>query len=254
MPIPGDPAEIEAALSRVIATWGYTPELKFDAARMVEHALWLEGAESVLDIGGGFGLFAPLCAALGARATILDSFHPYSEGRRLRSDVGFTKLDRLGVDVVEHDALDVPLPFADGAFDAVTSFDAMEHFHNSPRPLFRDVERVGSPSARFVLGVPNAVNLRKRLAVPFGKTNWSRFDDWYEPEQFEGHVREPVVADLRRIAADMRLEDWRIVGRNWLGYQGGRVRSGLTRVSDRALRLRPALCANIYLLGRLPSA
>ena len=96
------------------------------------------------------------------------------------------------------------------------------------------------------------LNMRKRVVVPLGRTNWSRFEDWYYPDRFHGHVREPTVADLASIAADVGLADWTIVGRNWLGYQSRGVVHIATGLVDRPLQLRPSLCANIYLVGRFP--
>ncbi len=219
-----------------------------DAPRFAEVAEWIGEARSVLDIGGGYSALSLLLAGLGKRVTVLDDFsHAYFserlDHRRLVLDAG--------VELVEQDAVSgEPLPFPDSSFQAVTSLDSMEHWHHSPRRLFHEVVRVLAPGGVFILGVPNAVNLRKRMVVPLGKTNWSRFEDWYFEPTFYGHVREPTVSDLSRIAADMALASWRIVGRNWLGYRrGGRIKLATT-VLDRPLRLRPSLCANIYLIGR----
>jgi hypothetical protein len=77
--------------------------------------------------------------------------------------------------------------------------------------------------------------------------------DWYEVEQFRSHVREPDVTDLRYIAADLGLKNARVIGRNWSGYRS-RLRAAriITPLIDRALRLRPSLCSDIYLVGRKP--
>jgi SAM-dependent methyltransferase len=144
-----------------------------------------------------------------------------------------------------------PLPFPDGSFDAVTSFDSLEHWHHSPRRLFREIRRVLAPGGLLLLGAPNAVNLRKRFAVPLGRSTWASWHDWYEADDFHGHVREPTVGDFARIARDVPLESWSVFGRNWLGYRGGRLRRVVTRVLDRPLRLRPSLCADLYLVGRV---
>ncbi len=103
---------------------------------------------------------------------------------------------------------------------------------------------------RFVIGVPNCVNLRKRITVPLGYGKWSSFDEWYGNPLFRGHVREPDVADLRAIASDMKLQNVRIVGRNWLGFASANpiVRS-FTKAIDVPLRAFPALCADIYLVA-----
>jgi hypothetical protein len=77
--------------------------------------------------------------------------------------------------------------------------------------------------------------------------------EWYEPPVFRGHVREPDVDDLRYIAGDLGLEKTQIFGRNWLGY-GHRswVMRGLMPLADVALRLRPSVCSDIYLVGNKP--
>jgi hypothetical protein len=109
------------------------------------------------------------------------------------------------------------------------------------------------PGGCFVLAVPNAVNARKRLMVPLGRSNWTTMRSWYETDPFRGHVREPVVADLEYIAGDMGLANVEIRGRNFMGYRSPRpwVRIA-TRPTDRFMRVRPSLCADIYLVAQKP--
>jgi SAM-dependent methyltransferase len=149
-------------------------------------------------------------------------------------------------DVVEKGILDIP-----GSFDVVTTFDSMEHWHQSPKRLFHEVVQKLNAGGAFVLGVPNCVNMRKRLTVPFGIGKWSGMQEWYEADRFRGHVREPDIGDLKYIARDMGLRDVRLFGRNWLGYYSARRAIRLaTKVMDYPLRLRPSLCSDIYLIGR----
>ena len=122
---------------------------------------------------------------------------------------------------------------------AVTCFHSVEHWHSSPKKLFADVMTALAPRGLFILAAPNAVNLRKRLTVPLGYGNWSPMTEWYDTHRFRGHVREPVVADLRAIASDMGLVDVTILGRNWLGETIGIEAVRLaTRVVGRLLELR----------------
>lgn len=226
------------------------PPLSQDAPRTIEHVTWLRGCESVLDVGGGFMPFAPLLGVLGARAVVVDTFDDEVFERADMREL----VDLLPVEMVKMDATaGEPLPFGDDSFDAITSFDSLEHWHHSPRRLFAELRRVARPNALLVLGVPNAVNIRKRFAVAAGKTNWSRFEDWYEPDVFLGHVREPVVEDLEKMAGALGLAARAIVGRNWLGGRRGRAGQAITRLVDAPLRARPSLCANLYLVGRFPS-
>jgi len=69
-------------------------------------------------------------------------------------------------------------------------------------------------------------------------------------DTFRGYVREPDVSDLMYIASDIGLIDVRIIGRNWLGYKSPKpaIRI-LTKIMDYPLRLKPSLCADIYMTG-----
>ena len=222
-------------------------------ARIAEHIEWVKESAGVrarvCDIGGGIGLFSIGCAAVGMDSVLLDDFND-----PVNREVGAGILDlhrSYGVRVLSMDALAGDFPFAAGSLDAVTTFDSMEHWHRSPKQLFASVMRALVPGGLLIIGVPNCVNLRKRLTVPLGRGKWSTMQLWYEEERFRGHVREPDVDDLRYIAQDIGLTGVRIVGRNWLGYDSPRLRSVMPLI-DPVLRLRPSLCSNIYLIGHKP--
>jgi SAM-dependent methyltransferase len=209
---------------------------------------------SLLDIGGGFSPFAPACAALGMDVVMVDDFADPANVRH--GDGPLAVHARYGVRVVSRDVVASGLDNIGGPFDVVTCFDAMEHWHNSPKDLFRTVSsKLLKPGGRFVLAAPNCVHLRKRLTVPFGEGSWSRMADWYEQPVFRGHVREPDVSDLRYIARDMQLEDVHVFGRNWFfrlsRYAMIRAFGGILRYP---MRLFPTLCSNIYMTGRKKSA
>lgn len=241
-------SDVAAAYESVIRLYpkDLWPGARQDAPRMIEQATWARSCRRVLDVGGGFGPYAPLLSSLGAKTAVVDTFdHEVFEREDMKA-----LMARLPVELVEMDATAGDLPFETSSFDAITSFDSLEHWHNSPRRLFGELRRVAEPGALFILGVPNAVNARKRIAVLLGKTNWSRFEDWYDPDRFVGHVREPVVSDLERMADELGLQQRAIVGRNWLGARRGPVGRAVTVVVDAPLRLRPSLCANLYLVGR----
>ena len=128
----------------------------------------------------------------------------------------------------------------------------MEHWHQSPKRLFHQMLNSLAPGGLFILGVPNASNLRKRVEAVLGQTEWSSMGEWYERPQFRSHVREPNVRDLRYIARDLGLENVQIIGRNYQGLiSSGAVRM-VTRAIDLPLRLFPTLCADIYLVAEKP--
>jgi SAM-dependent methyltransferase len=197
-------------------------------------------------------MFSVGCAAVGFRSVMLiDDFRD-----RVNEVAGDDVLELhrgYGVDVCCRDIIEEGMAGLADAFDVVTSFDSMEHWHCSPKELFRDVVSRLTDGGGFLLGVPNCVNLRKRITVPFGYGKWSSIDDWYEQDRFRGHVREPDVADLRYIANDLGLRDVRVFGRNWLGGgSASRLLRLITLLADRPLRMMPALCSDIYVTGKKP--
>lgn len=204
---------------------------------------------SIIDLGGNFALFSASCAKLGFKSvTVIDDF---GDPVNLENGDGLLDLHRsLGVNIVSMDLVaDLPdqLPEA----DIYVSFDSMEHWHSSPKALFNAIARQVSQGAGFVLGVPNCVNLRKRISVPLGRGKWSSMDDWYEKDNFRGHVREPDVGDLAYIADAMGLQGRRIVGRNFQGYyHANKFVRQLTKIVDKPLGLMPSVCSDIYLISQ----
>jgi SAM-dependent methyltransferase len=206
---------------------------------------------AIADLGGGLGLFTPACAALGMQAFLVDDFgDPVNETHRIEDMLAHRQ---SGVQVVKTDVNRWGEAFEDESLDVVTSFDSIEHWHHSPRRAFQEAHRVLRPGGAVLIGAPNAVNLRKRIAVPLGRSNWSHFDDWYYTERFRGHVREPVLADLLHLLDDTGFVCKRVWGRNWAGYAGGRARRTLTRLIDLPLRARPTLCSDLYVQGVKPA-
>jgi SAM-dependent methyltransferase len=205
----------------------------------------------ICDIGGGVGLFSLGCAALGMRSILVDDFQ--DEINRTLGKAALALHERSRVKVISCDVINDRLDFESESLDAVTTFDAMEHWHHSPKKLFHKVMEWLRPGGLLIIGVPNCVNLRKRLAVPLGYGGWSSLEDWYEQPLFRGHVREPELRDLQYIGKDLGLTDIKLYGRNWLGRGSRRavVRLG-TRLIDPVLKMSPSLCSNLYLVGRKP--
>jgi len=227
------------------------PRISFNIGIVLDAAKpKLHNELEICDLGGGVGMFSAGCAAYGMkRAVLIDDFDDPVNHR-----VGDSILDlhrSLGVEVIARDVVENGIRDIAGTFDIITTFDSMEHWHHSPKMLFHEVVEKLNPSGVFVLGVPNCVNMRKRITVPLGIGKWSGMQEWYEADKFRGHVREPDLSDFIYIARDMELVDIKIQGRNWLGhYSTNPAIRFVTKIMDYSLRLKPSLCSDIYMVGR----
>ena len=213
------------------------------------------------DLGAGLTWFAPIASQLGLRVTIVDDFGGGGGVDMANREFAFQTLEKfkeLGVQIVEENLLTDPLPFPDESVDVVTCFHCLEHWHFSPVRLFAEIRRVLRAGGCVFIATPNAVNLRKRVSVLFGRTNWSEFSEWYDSELvFRGHVREPVIRDLHELMHRNKLKVIATYGRNFIGADTRKlpwfspefIRAAVT-LSDNVLRFFPALCSDIHVLGR----
>ncbi len=199
---------------------------------------------SLCDIGSGLGAFGPACAALGMKVTVVDDFR--DEVNFSVGGAGFTAHKKYGVRVISADA-SIGLPIR-GMFDVTTCFASIEHHHNSPKRMLHSMVDHLVPGGLIVLSAPNAVDIMKRIDTPLGRAKWSRIEEWYEPQEFRGHVREPVVSDLRYIARDLGIADYRIVGRNFI-WNRSRLAKMLLEQVGRVVQHWPSLCTEIFLIG-----
>jgi SAM-dependent methyltransferase len=201
------------------------------------------------DLGGGSGLFAGAAAQLGMRPTMLDDFTELDQAGAF--DAMNAALSQLGVRVIRHD-FDKGPPVIDAGVEVVTTFHTIEHLHSSPRDGYKAVAKALAPGGLFVIAGPNAVNLRKRIAMPFGRVEWSTMDHWYYSPVFRAHVREPRAQDLIEIADDLGL-DGHVLGKNFLGQMHKGWKGIAAKALTRLLESRPMLCSDLYLVARKPT-
>lgn len=62
------------------------------------------------------------------------------------------------------DAEHEPFPFADAAFDTVSSFEMFEHLKFGPQNVMREIHRVMKPGGILLITTPNAVSIRSLWA------------------------------------------------------------------------------------------
>jgi SAM-dependent methyltransferase len=224
----------------------------------------MEG-KHLVDLGCGLGGFGPTAAAMGMKVTLIDDFGGGGSVDLDKPDVteGIISAfrNRLGIQVEQLDIVTKPLPLKDASVDVVTCFHSLEHWHSSPKPLFREIVRVLKPGGHLILAGPNAVNLRKRLLLPFGVSNYANLEYWYHEGDpvYRGHVREPILRDLQRMLEWNGFELRATVGRNFIGqgsmtlsFIPGSVLRPVVKLANVFLQIFPSLCSDIHVMGRKP--
>lgn len=225
----------------------------------------LSEGHNLVDLAAGFSRFSPMARLLGMDVTIIDDFGggggiDPAERQSTESTIKCLK-DNLGLKIITQNFISDPvLPLPSESVDVLTCFHSLEHWHHSPKRLFAEIRRVIKRGGYAVFATPNAVNLRKRAWVLFGRSNLPRLEDWYNQEpEWRGHVREPILSDLQNI---FRWNGFRIhssFGRNFyardslsLQFIPRRLRHLLTNGSGQILKYFPTLCSDIHVVAQKP--
>jgi SAM-dependent methyltransferase len=257
-------ARLQPAFQDLISITGLDSRHEFYLSMLGRQSL-LQSGKSLVDLGPGLSMFGAVCAAHGMSVTLVDDFGGgggIESGDESRAARILQIMEKdLGLAIIREDFLKRPLPLPNASTDVVTCFHSLEHWHHSPKPLFKEIVRILRPGGFLVLATPNAVNIRKRVFVVFGRNNFPSLDEWYHQGDpvFRGHVREPTLGDLQRL---LRLNGFRVIashGRNFIGAYSQAL-SGLpvpilrsaAVISDRLLRFFPTLCSDIHVVGQLP--
>lgn len=169
-------------------------------------AKWSGREVSVLDFGAGpcdkTAMFSKAGMKVTAFDTLQDAWHKL-EGNR-------DKILQFAADAGIEYCLpteDIPFPFLLEQYDVLMSHDVLEHLHSSPRVLLNKILPCLKPGGLVAITVPNAANLRKRIHLLFGKTNYNRFEYFYwYPGMWHGHIREYVRNDLKLLNDFLGLE------------------------------------------------
>jgi len=199
-----------------------------------------------VDIGGALNPVNAVLAEMGMQVSVVDF-----DVKKYMRDSRYSILKEVGVQFIEADGLDYRFDgFADESIDAIGSFHTFEHFHHSPRNLCGCAMLKLRSGGKFVIETPNAANLKKRIGLLFGKTNYLGFDAYYESEQYWLHIREYTIEDMMYLAKRLNFSNWKIFGLNYFGqFYPGKGPLWHLAPFDYALRMRPGLCSAIFLTG-----
>jgi len=135
------------------------------------------------------------------------------------------------------------LEFADGSFDAVYSFHALEHIPDY-RATLKEIRRVLSDDGTWIIGTPNRDRLigylGSKTATLSQKLRWN-FGDWMDrlKGQFRnecgahaGFTSEELATDLGQVFSrleDVTLQYYLEIYPAWQGLIRGLARSGMGR-------------------------
>ena len=208
----------------------------------------------LIDLGGGISAHNGILAQLGMTVNVLDLLGSYWDNRASNPepiDQEIRVLKSCGVQFINVDLLTCDLTnlFAENSVDIVTSFHCLEHLHRLPKILLQSAVRIVKPGGTLVVEVPNAANLRKRLGLLLGHTNYAPFQEYSDSPPYLYHIREYTVGDLSQLAQTIAAtENYQIFGRNFhRGPWAERIPPSMRKLGDLVLQAFPGLCGSLFL-------
>ncbi|MFN5944168.1 MAG: class I SAM-dependent methyltransferase [Phycisphaerae bacterium] len=202
---------LEDALQRMKSSFpvqGYIKDDRIDHWRFMADLVCrhVSEGERVMDFGCGPGDFPWLLAQLGrdswAGDDLQDPWHlkpgMHDTLKKYMGDAG------VKFSLLEHDK---PFPWPKNHFKMVMSHHTFEHIPESPKGLLEALVDLVAEDGLLLITVPSAVNIRKRLDVMRGRTNYPPYDQFYWlPSPWRGHRREYCRDDLAKMAQYLNLE------------------------------------------------
>jgi len=143
---------------------------------------------AVLDIGPSF-LSELLYPKFGEKLTLLGFDGEENEGGHLPNSAILKKVKLIKQDLNFFKAYAEDLP----KYDLIICAEVMEHLYTSPRILFKNLNHLLNKEGLLIIQTPNAIALRKRLALLFGN---NPFEMPRENLENPGHFREYTAKEL----------------------------------------------------------
>lgn len=182
-------------------------------------AQMVHGAEKVLNIGVGAGIFEDLALARGVDIHALDPVE--------RSIL--TLRDRLKLGDKAQTGYSQAIPFADAAFDVVVASEVLEHLLDDVLTAsIKEIARVLRPGGRFIGTVPARENLAEQIVVC--PHCGERFHRWGHHQSFDPDRIRQILASRFEVQSliERPFLDW--AGRNWKGRLAVTTKMGLWRL------------------------
>lgn len=150
----------------------------------------LPAGGTLLDVGSGPGFVPRYFHKIGHKVISVD--YPVTGGfdaLKALMDLGIQgHYVHVGVEA---------LPVPDNSVDVVFVGNVIEHLPNSPRQFMADLKRVMKPGGYMVMDTKNALDLKTRLKVLFGISNWAPLLSFYHMD-FNPHHHKGIHAGRTR--------------------------------------------------------
>lgn len=152
----------------------------------------------VLDYGCGSGYGAARCAGSAEHVTGVDVAEDAIA--YARANYSFDNLEFQSIDP------DQPLPFPDGSFDTVISFQVFEHVRDTERYL-AEIHRVLRPRGRLVLVTPDRSTRLLPMQKPWNRWHLKEYDAQSLDRRVREHFQEVEILQMsgRRDVIDIEL-------------------------------------------------
>lgn len=152
----------------------------------------LPAGGSLLDVGSGHGYVPRYFHKLGFKVISVD--FPGTGGMdalKALMDQGIAgHYLQVGVET---------LPLPDNSLDVVFVGNVIEHLPNSPRPFMADLKRVLKPGGHLIMDTKNAMDVKTRLKVLAGVSNWAPLSSYYDMDINPHHHKEYTLAELAQL-------------------------------------------------------
>jgi len=191
----------------------------------------LPAGGSLVDIGTGLGLVPTTFHLLGH--SVISTDFPTTGGVQ--------HLNRLMDYGIRGHFLEVgkdPIPEPDDSVDVVFVGNVIEHLPHTPRYFLQDLIRILKPGGHLVVDTKNAVDLKTRLKMLLGVSNWPTLRGIYPIEYNYMHHKEYTLAELVDVLELSGLENVKGLAAEVFFYQSlrawGTLRAMGARPEERA--------------------
>ncbi len=152
----------------------------------------------ILDIGCNIGMMSLMFRRIGLKVSAVDKTDPPCEGENYgillkgifsRNSIIFKKCNLF------YDSL----PFPDESFDFVYMGAVFEHLPFGHKKVIGEIKRVLKGNGYLIIDTPNAAFLVNRIKLLLGKPILPPMELFYNSDNYEGHLREFTLEEMKSI-------------------------------------------------------